>query len=69
MFIMYEAQHSLTSLNSPLQTLIFDCSVSDLVVVNKTSLQILQKWNASLEYLFLFIGPLRTVRLHIYLDI
>ena len=49
MHTMYETLHALTDLNSPLQTLAFAPSASYPVVVNRTSLQVLQKWNATLE--------------------
>ena len=61
MHTMYEALHALIELNSPLQTLGFVPSVSYPVVINRTSLQVLQKWNASLEILIIRLGSLKTV--------
>ena len=58
---MYKALHALTSLNSSLETFVCELSVGDPVVINRTSFQVFQNWNTSLENLFILMGILRRV--------
>ena len=58
----FEARHALTSLNSPLKRLTFTNGLGGYEVIDKTSLQVLQKWNTSLETLRITLRTLRLIK-------